>query len=506
MAVYSTLAAVDLGSNSFHLQVARVVGDQLYPLDSLREPIRLGAGLNREKRLDEDSQNRALDCMRRFGERLRGFDPHGVRAVGTNTLRVAKNAAAFLKLAEAALGFPIEVVAGREEARLIYVGVAHSLPVSKDKRLVVDIGGGSTEFIIGRGLKPLRLDSLYMGCVSYSLKYFPDGEVTKSAMKEAELAARAELQTMVRGFAKGQWQHAVGSSGSARALAEILQLNGYAEAGITPDGLDRLRSALIKAGDVTRLDLAGLKNDRLPVLPGGLAIMSAALAELGIESMAVASGSMRQGILYDLLGRFQHHDMRDITVSQFMQRYHVDSKQARRVASLALSLYRRFTAGAEVSDEAAPHYIAWAAKLHEIGISVAYSGYHKHSAYIVQNADMPGFSKMEQWRLATLVLAHRRTLKKIFTQDVEVVDWRMVMGLRLAALIYRSRADITLPVLDARVNGHTLRLGVDRDWLAANPLTVTALQEEIEEWAAAGFKLDIKSLRELEAGVEAQAA
>jgi exopolyphosphatase / guanosine-5'-triphosphate,3'-diphosphate pyrophosphatase len=397
-------------------------------------------------------------------------------------------------------------VAGREEARLIYVGVAHSLPASKDKRLVVDIGGGSTEFIIGRGLKPLRLDSLYMGCVSYSLKYFPGGKVTKSAMKEAELAARNELQTMIAGFAKGQWQHAVGSSGSARALSEILQLNDYSDAGITPEGLDRLRSAMIKAGDVARLDLAGLKTDRLPVLPGGLAIMSAALAELHIESMVVADGSMRQGILYDLLGRVQHHDMRDVTVSQFMQRYHVDSKQARRVASLALALYQRFTAGAGDVDEAAPHYIAWAAKLHEIGISVAYSGYHKHSAYIVQNADMPGFSKMEQWRVGTLVLAHRRSLKRIFTRDVETVDWRMVMALRLAALIYRSRADIALPAIDANVASRTLRLGIDRDWLANNPLTVTALQEEIDEWAAAGFKLDIKSLRELEAGVEAQAA
>jgi len=506
MAVYSTLAAVDLGSNSFHLQVARVVGDQLYPLDSLREPVRIGAGLNREKRLDEDSQARALECLKRFGERLRGFDPHGVRAVGTNTLRVAKNGAAFLKQAEAALGFPIEVVAGREEARLIYVGVAHSLPLSKEKRLVVDIGGGSTEFIIGRALKPLRLDSLYMGCVSYSLKYFPDGEISKSSMKQAELAARTELQTMVGEFSNKHWKEAVGSSGSARALAEILQLNGFTESGITPDGLERLRSSMIKAGDVKHLDLAGIRSDRLPVLPGGLAIMTAAMSELGIEAMTVASGSMRQGILYDLLGRFQHQDMRDMTVSQFMQRYHVDSKQARRVANLALTLYQRFTAGDDARDDSAPHYIAWAAKLHEIGISVAYSGYHKHSAYIVQNADMPGFSKMEQWRLATLVLAHRRSLKKIFTHDVEIVDWRMVMALRLAALIYRSRADVPVPGIISRLNGNTLRLGLAPDWLAANPLTMTALQEEIDEWAAAGYKLDIKALRELEAGTEAQAA
>ena len=506
MAVYSTLAAVDLGSNSFHLQVARVVGDQIYPLDSLREPIRFGAGLTRDKRLDEPSQQRALDCLKRFGERLRGFDPHAVRAVGTNTLRVAKNAASFLKQAEAALGFPIGVVAGREEARLIYLGVSHGLPVSKDKRLVVDIGGGSTEFIIGRGLKPLRLESIYMGCVSYSLKYFPEGKLTKNAMKRAELAARNELQTIVAGFANGNWQQAVGSSGSARALAEILQLNGYSESGITPDGLDRLRSAMIRAGELDRLDLKGLRSDRLPVLPGGLAIMSAALSELGIEFLVVADGSMRQGILYDLLGRVQHHDMRDVTVSQFMQRHHVDSTQARRVASLALALYRRFTAGADDIDDSAPHCISWAAKLHEIGISVAYSGYHKHSAYIVQNADMPGFSKMEQWRLSTLVLAHRRSLKKIFTRDAEIADWRMVMALRLAALIYRSRADVALPEIDATAHDRTLRLGIDRAWLANNPLTVTALQEEIEEWDAAGFKLDIKSLRELEAGVEAQAA
>jgi exopolyphosphatase/guanosine-5'-triphosphate,3'-diphosphate pyrophosphatase len=283
-------------------------------------------------------------------------------------------------------------------------------------------------------------------------------------------------------------------------------LNGFSDNGINPAGLERLRAALLKAGDLERLDLAGLKSDRLPVLPGGLAIMIAALAELGIESMVVAGGSMRQGILYDLLGRFQHHDMRDITVSQFMQRYHVDSKQARRVANLALALYQRFAAADEANDDAAPHYIAWAAKLHEIGISVAYSGYHKHSAYIVQNADMPGFSKMEQWRLATLVLAHRRTLKKIFTHDVEMVDWRMVMALRLAALMYRSRTEVALPAIDGRVIGNTMRMGIDRDWLARNPLTVTALQEEVEEWAAAGFKLDIKSLREIEAGIEAQAA
>jgi exopolyphosphatase/guanosine-5'-triphosphate,3'-diphosphate pyrophosphatase len=506
MAIYSTLAAVDLGSNSFHLQVARAVGDQIYPLDSLREPIRLGAGLTRDKRLDDESQQRALECLNRFGERLRGFDRHSVRAVGTNTLRVAKNSAAFLKQAQAALGFPIEVVAGREEARLIYLGVSHELPVSADKRLVVDIGGGSTEFIIGRAYKALRLDSTYMGCVSFSRKYFDDGKITKNALRRAELAARNEMQTLVSRFASGNWSEAYGSSGTARALAEILQLNGFGNGNITADGLEQLRAAMIRAGDIEGLDLSGLRADRRPVIVGGLAIMSAVLSELKIETMGVASGAMRQGILYDLLGRTQHHDMRDATVSQFMQRYHVDSRQARRVATLAGELFARFTAGDENADDTAPQYLEWGAKLHEIGISVAYSGYHRHSAYIVQNADMPGFSKMEQELLSALVLTHRRSLRKVFVRGADTVDWRMVMALRLAAIIFRSRSDVVLPPIAAKITGRTLRLDIDRSWLAGNPLTVNALAEETGEWEVTDYRLEIRSLRELEEGAEAQQA
>jgi exopolyphosphatase/guanosine-5'-triphosphate,3'-diphosphate pyrophosphatase len=506
MAVYSTLAAVDLGSNSFHLQVVRAVGDQIYPLDSLREPIRLGAGLTRDKRLDEESQQLALECLKRFGERLRGFDRHAVRAVGTNTLRVAKNSAAFLKQAQAALGFPIEVVAGREEARLIYLGVSHGLPVSNEKRLVVDIGGGSTEFIIGRAFKPLRLDSTYMGCVSYSRKFFDDGKISKNAMKRAELAARNEMQTLVSRFSKGNWHEAFGSSGTARALAEIMQLNGFGDGRITADGLEQLRAAMIKAGDIEGLNLTGLRSDRRPVIAGGLAIMSAVLSELGIESLCVAGGAMRQGILYDLLGRTQHHDMRDVTVTQFMHRYHVDSQQARRVAALALDLFARFTQLDENPDDTAPQFLQWAANLHEIGISVAYSGYHKHSAYIIANADMPGFSKMEQQPLSTLVLAHRRSLRKVFESVAEAIDWRMVMALRLAALIYRSRADIPRPPIGAKVGNRTLRLDIDREWLAGNPLTVTALEEEVEEWNATEYKLDIRTLREPDSAPEEKAA
>src|SRR5690349_7397636 len=253
MADPSTIAAVDLGSNSFRLQVARVVDDQIYPLDSLREPVRLAAGIDEHKRLDEASQQRALECLKRFGERLRGLPPQAVRAVGTNTLRVAKNAKEFRAKAESALGFPIEVVAGREEARLIYLGVAHELPISHEKRLVVDIGGGSTEFIIGSGYRPQKLESLYMGCVSYSMRFFPGGRLSKANLKQAELAARIEVQTISREFSSGHWREAIGSSGTARALADIIEESGWGSGGITAEGLEKLRASLIKVGDATKL-------------------------------------------------------------------------------------------------------------------------------------------------------------------------------------------------------------------------------------------------------------
>ena len=483
------LAAVDLGSNSFRLQVARVENNQLYMLDSLREPVRLAAGLTEDKRLDKEAQQRALACLQRFGERLRGLPREAVRAVGTNSLRVAKNAAEFLHQAEAALGFPIEVIAGHEEARLIYLGVAHGLPQSDGKRMVMDIGGGSTEFIIGTNLEPRKLESLYMGCVSYSLRYFPDGEISKSNLKQAEFAARNELQTIVAEFSRGNWDIALGSSGSARVLCDILELNGYSNSGITRAGLEQLRAQLLKTGDANRLELQGLKPDRVPVLPGGFAIMYAAFCELGIEQMQPALGALREGVLYDLLGRFHHHDMRDVTAQQFMRRYHVDMRQAGRVAKLADQLARQFLDGQ--SSENALQLLGWVASLHEVGISVAHSGYHKHTAYILKNADMPGFSKKEQDRLSLLALAHRGRLDKMRGLLNIPEDISLAMALRLAALFYRNRGDIATPVMQARFSGTKFHLSLDHGWLAQNPLTDTALQEEARQWKELGVSVHV---------------
>ncbi|HKB61136.1 MAG TPA: exopolyphosphatase [Gallionellaceae bacterium] len=485
----SILAAVDLGSNSFRLQIARVEDDQLYMLDSLREPVRLAAGLKEDKRLSKESQQRALACLERFGERLRSVPRRAVRAVGTNALRVAKNAGEFLQQAEAALGFPIEVIAGREEARLIYLGVAQGLPQSDLKRLVMDIGGGSTEFIIGAGLEPLRLESLYMGCVSYSQRYFADGKIAKSNLKEAELAARNELQTIVSGFSAGHWDIALGSSGTARILCDILEQNGMSDAGITRDGLEHLRGLMLKAGDAAKLDLAGLKSDRVPVLAGGFAIMYAAFCELGIERMQPALGALREGVLYDLLGRFHDRDMRNVTVQQFARRYHVDMQQAQRVAQFAGALASGFLG--EQATEDVLRLLGWLSTLHEIGISVAHSGYHKHTAYILANADMPGFSRREQAQLSLLAMAHRGGLEKMRDQIDTIEKIALVMALRLAVLFYRNRSEINLPEMRGQIDDKRFRLSLAPGWLAQNPLTDTALQEEAKQWKILGVTMQV---------------
>ena len=482
------LAAVDLGSNSFRLQIARVEGDQLYMLDGLREPVHLAAGLTADKYLDAEAQQRALATLGRFAERLRDLPREAVRTVGTNSLRVARNAADFIPQAEHILGFPIEVIAGREEARLIYLGVAHGLPQSQDNRLVIDIGGGSTEFIIGNGLMPLKLESLYMGCVSYSLRFFPGGKITKQNLKQAELAARIELQIIAADY-RGQWQHALGSSGTARVLCDILEQNGYSESGITRDGLEKLRVDLVKAGDTRKLALAGLRAERIPVLPGGFSIMYAAFCELEIEQMQPALGALREGVLYDLLGRFHDNDMRDVTVRQFKQRYRVDARQAGRVARLAHLFARQFLG--DEAGEAALHMLGWTARLHEIGISVAHSGYHKHTAYILANADMPGFSKKEQARLSLLALAQRGNLDKLQGQLKNTEDCVLAVSLRLAVLFYRNRSDIGLPALRGSFSGTKFHLSIDAGWLAQNPLTETALQEEVKQWKTLGVSLQI---------------
>jgi exopolyphosphatase/guanosine-5'-triphosphate,3'-diphosphate pyrophosphatase len=486
---YSTLAAADLGSNSFHLAIGRVDGEQVYPLDSMKETVRLGTGLDAERMLDTEAQDRALGTLRRFSERLAGMPREAVRVVGTNALRVAKNAPAFLKRAETTLGFPIEVISGREEARLIYVGVVHSLPLSGHNRLVVDIGGGSTEFIIGHKMKPKAMESLYMGCVSYTSRFFAEGRLDKKSLKRAELAAREQVQAIAAQYEREGWKEAVGSSGTARSIADVLQRNGQSDGHITREGLDWLREQMLQGGDLKRLALLGLREDRIPVVAGGFAIMSAVFDELRLREMTVATGALRDGVLWDLLGRVHHRDIREVTVEQFAKRYHVDLVQAQRVGALAERLRRDL--GQPAVD---PHadFLAWATRLHEIGMSIAQGAYHKHSAYILAYADMPGFSRQEQGWLSNLVLAQRGKLSKMraaFDDDPRLAE--LAFCLRVAVILYRSRRTLRLPALHAELRDRTFRLRVDAAWLAEETLVALALDGERAQWGAVGWTLEI---------------
>lgn len=483
------LAAVDLGSNSFRLSIGRVVQNngkaQIYAVDRLKESVQLAAGLDAYKNLDASAVNRALAVLKRYGERLEGFHPNRVRAVATNTFRVARNAAEILPLAEAALGFPIEVISGAEEARLIYSGVANELAPSTDKRLVIDIGGGSTEAILGQSHEPLYLASLGMGCVSYSRRFFPDGRITAQRMEEAKMAARDELQGIARKYRKAGWKQAYGSSGTAKGLLAILAESGMSQKGITLDGMEKLQAKLIKDGKVIMQNLPGIKPTRAPVLPGGLAIMMAAFQELKIDFMLPGEGALRVGVLYDLLGRDSDHDKRDETVTLYQKRYHLDVKQANRVRLIALQLFEQLGAEGDEKEEVT-QALGWAASLHEVGLSITPANYHRHSAYILQHADMPGFSNDDQALLAWLALGQQGKLKKNGYPATQL-QWLALLCLRLATLLCRRREDLDLLPLSLEIKGTAVKAKAAKSWLASHALSAYSLQRESYDWSKTDF-------------------
>lgn len=488
-----TIAAVDLGSNSFHMIVAHRDNGEFKIVDRLREPVRLAGGLDAKQRLSEEAQSRALACLERFGQRVRSLAPGSVRAVGTNTLRKARNGAAFIAKAQAALGHPIEIIAGVEEARVIYLGVANSLADSGGRRLVVDIGGGSTELVVGEGFEALHLESLYMGCVGMSRLYFPDGRIKKEAMRSAELAAALELQPVEEGFRSLGWKSVTGASGTIRAVRDVVVQAGWSESGITPESLQRLRTALLESGDVGSLKLKGLADDRRPVFPGGVAILIAVFQSLGIERMLVADGALREGLLYDLLGRIRHEDVRERAVDALAARFHVDTSHGRQVEHTVRELLDQVAGAWLPRDEGLEQMLAWAARLHEIGLVIAHSQYHKHGAYLLANSDLPGFSRRDQALLAILVRSHRRKLPLpdlgMVPESLRQNAVRLCVLLRLAVLLHRSRSQVRLPAVVLTVAKSGLHVGFPAGWLDAHPLTRADLEVEAGYLKAARFKL-----------------
>lgn len=488
------IAAVDLGSNSFHMIVARHAHGQLVILDRLREMVRLGAGLDEQGRLQREAVDTALACLERFGQRLRDMNAQDVRVVGTNTLRKARRRGAFLDRARAALGHPIEVIAGVEEARLIYLGVAHTMPSEPGRRLVVDIGGGSTELIIGEGAQAQRLQSLHMGCVDLSTRIFGDGVITEKKLKRARLIVRRELEPIQRPFRELGWEHAVGASGTIQSVADILR-NRSGDSHITPEGMQWMIEQSLRAGSIDRLRLPGLSPERLPVFMGGAVILAEILNVLEIGQMRVADGALREGLLYDLIGRFTEEDARICSVRAMQRRYQVDTAQAARVEATAMDFLAQTEAEWLLEDPFAALVLAFAARLHEIGLDVAHSQYQRHGAYLLEHADMPGFPQDEQKILACLVGAHRRKLSLDCLQDLPP-PWHirarfLIVILRLAVLLHRGRSASPLPPIELRAKARSLELQFPEGWLQAHPLTAADLDSEVDYLKASGFRLAI---------------
>ena len=489
-------AAIDLGSNSFHLLVVRHHEGRMQVLDRHREMVRLAAGVDANGNLSDASAARALDCLSRFGERIRNLPRHNVRIVGTNALRRARNSTDFVTRAEALLGREIEIISGREEARLIFLGVCYALEDDEERRLVVDIGGGSTELILGARARPRLTESLYMGCVTMSQAHFSDGKISKSAMRRARMAAMQELEPIEAIFRGFSWDSVVGASGTILAIADILAAEGWSQEGVDQAGVERLAQSMIKAGHIDRVVLQGLSEERRAVFPGGVAILQAVMQSLALEHVQVSNGALREGVVIDLLGRFEHKDIRNDSIRNLAERFHVDETHAARVKHTALLL---FDCLANEFDGNAPvlrTILGWAAQVHEIGLDIAHAQYHKHGGYLLSHMDLPGFSQVEQRRVSLLVRAHRRKFPVAEFSVLESKE-REVMSilaciLRLAVLLHRGRTEAARAPVSLAIEGRAFVLKFLSDWLAHHPLTRLDLEQECIFLADTDFALEFR--------------
>ncbi|MEH6387195.1 MULTISPECIES: exopolyphosphatase [Pseudomonas] len=493
---FPLVAAIDLGSNSFHMALARVEHGEMRILERLGEKVQLAAGLNEERELDDDAMQRGLDCVRRFAQMINGLPVGAVRIVGTSALRDARNRSQFINQVQQLLGHQVDVISGREEARLIYLGVAHTLSDDEGKRLVVDIGGGSTEFIVGERFETLLRESLPIGCVSYTRKFFADGNISASNYSRAYTLARLDLMQIEQNIQRLEWREAVGASGTIRSIGQCLQAAGQGQGDVTREGLQRLKRKLIKVGDVDKLSLPGLKSDRRPILPAGVAILEAIFDALDVDRMGHSEGALREGVLYDLLGRHRHEDVRERTLSALAERYHVDPGQACRVERKAMSLLGKVAEAWGLEDAKHADLLGWAARLHEVGKGIAHNQYHKHGAYLLAHSDLAGFSRQEQHALALLIRAQKRSLpgKERLSEfgEESVLMLRLCMLLRLAILYHHIRGYQEMPALKVQAGDDFLVLEFPSGWLDRNPLTQADFDQEAQFWAKVGYTLTVR--------------
>lgn len=489
------MAAIDIGSNSFHLAIARLDHGEVRKVASMSEKVQLAAGLDEHNILSEEAQQRGLDCLSRFVGRLESVSADRLRIVATNALRQAKNADEFIRRANEILPKPIEIIAGREEARLIYLGVSHT-NASSDKRLVVDIGGGSTEFIIGQEFDPILTESLQMGCVAFTKSFFEDGNITEKAFEKAIAAARKEILAISGRYQKTGWSSVIGSSGTIKAARNVLVSKGWADdqERITYQGLKSLEKLLIKVGDVNDIELEGVKEHRKAVFPAGVAVLRAVMKVFGIDTITYSDGALREGVMYDMLGRFASEDVRDRSVEALIKRYSVDKKQAKRVVKTSHCLFEQVQAqlGLTTEDD---DLLRRAAFLYEIGLAISHSGYHRHSAYLLEHSDVPGFSQVDQLRISQLVQHHRRKLKaEGYARTVAAGGESLIylcLILRLAVLAHHSRSDFQRPVLNLNLVDKThWQITVDAD-SDDYPLLVSDLKDEVSQFGKWGVELEV---------------
>ncbi|WP_461481705.1 exopolyphosphatase [Porticoccus sp.] len=487
-----TLAAIDLGSNSFHMIVARVNHGEMRPIERFGERVQLAAEM-KSGRLAPEAIARGLACLARFRQVIDKLHPDLVRVVGTNALRAAKNAPAFIKPAEALLGCPVEVISGREEARLVYLGVAHTLADDDDSRLVVDIGGGSTEFVIGQRFESRLRESLHMGCVTYRDRFFPQGKISPKRFARAYQAAYQEVLRIRKAYQRQGWDNAVGSSGTMRSVELVVALKGWTDEGISADSLASLRKLLLSHGHFDELtDLPGLSERRRGVIVPGVAILSGIFDALGIEHMHTSPGALREGVVYEMMGRLEHEDVRERTVSALMRRAEVDQQNAEQVEAMAMLLFDAAAADWQLS-EADRDLARWAARLHEVGLSIAHTQFHKHGQYLIEHSDLPGFSRQMQRVLALLVRSHRQRFP---VEDFAGFDEQQTLHLRRLCALMRLATLFKYvtpvegePLFSTRVAGPEIALYFDTGWLARHPLTSDALKSEQRVLKKIGFQL-----------------
>lgn len=489
------LAAIDMGSNSFHMVIAQLDHGEIRTLEKMGEKVQLGAGLDPLNYLTEEVQERALACLARFAQRLQGIPAEAVQIVGTNALRVARNAQQFIARAEEVLGYPVGVIAGHEEARLIYLGASHTLADDSGRRLVVDIGGGSTEFIIGERFEPQQLESLHMGCVSFRNRYFSDDRITRRQMDTAITHAEQELQNIRQRYRSIGWQSAVGSSGSVKSISRVLADLKITNGTITRAGMQELRKRLIDIGKVEDLGELGVRPDRQGIFPAGFAILMGAFQSLGIEEMEFTDGALREGLLYDLIGRIRHEDVRERTITALQERYHIDKIHGAAVEATAVAIWQQVADAWGLQTAEDEDMLRWACRLHEIGLTISRSQYQKHGAYLLRYSDLPGFSQQLQKDLAILVRGHRRKFLQAIFDEADPEDRArlryLCIILRMAVLIQHARNLEPPPDFILTAFDNKLVIEFSKGWIDSRPLTVADLDNERDYLAKQDFELEI---------------